>query len=114
MSENNTPDWALLQILPVQPGWQAVYASPEKGKACDYVPLIGWALIECAAESFVTALVVPKTTEYSFSHARPQFVQSEKSGFLGYDYPGCHVDWEGLADLHREVCWNEDTYEWTL
>jgi hypothetical protein len=57
-------------------------------------PLVCWALVEddATGQTSVVGMVVE---EYGIGFA-------QSSDFLGYNYPGCRVNWEELAQVRQE------------
>lgn len=76
-------------------------------------PIIGWALFEeeastggeCAPR--IAALSVWSALDTlgrgSAPGAAPHLVVGERSGFLGFAFPGCSVEWEKLGIVHQKL-----------
>ena len=82
-------------------------------------PLIGWALVDNAPEAsdeyetgLVALLVWSEDSGGSEPDASPHFVLHARSGFVGFMYPGCTIDWQKLADFHRKAAYDEEANEW--
>src|SRR5947209_8539884 len=88
----------LLQIMPVPPGWEAVWGlaqDPEEGLPGFTTELIAcWALVEVGERRFVTALLPDLE-----SGELKLLVETEY--FLGYRYPTELTNWERLATARR-------------
>jgi hypothetical protein len=112
--------WRIRGLLSAQPAWFAVYANPpEISQAFEMRPIIGWALVEDAAgmsevdKTGLVAIYVRSDEESgSETDADPHFVLNERSGFLGYAFPGCEVDWQQRADWVRETAYDEIALAW--
>ena len=104
------------QLLPAQPGWFAVYAKAPghgKEKGFEMHPIIGWALLDegtgMGAEYVprIAALIVWSVLDTlgrgSAPGAAPYLVAGERSGFLGFAFPGCSVEWEKLGIVHQKL-----------
>ena len=111
-----TQGWKVLQIIPAQPDWWAVFAAPweiEEGADAFYrAPLIGWALVEEGNETDVVAMVVLAPDNDSEPDATIWLVGEKGEGFLGFQYPGAATDWNAFALKHRQVCLDERTRWW--
>ena len=88
----------ILQIMPVPPGWEAVWGdvnAPEEGEPGFTTELIAcWALVEVGERRFVTALLPDlESGELKF------LIESEY--FLGYRYPSEPTNWGQRAVLRR-------------
>jgi hypothetical protein len=110
------------QLLPAQPGWCAVYAlapAPPHGDGFEMRPLIGWALLDDeplpAGDRYVPSVaalfVWTAADRGSAPDAGPDFVD-EQDGFLGYAFPGCTIDWNERAEMHRKSYWDEERESW--
>src|SRR5947209_13889526 len=88
----------ILQIMPVPPGWEAVWGltqDPEEGLPGFTTELIAcWALVEVGERRFVTALLPDLE-----SGELKLLVETEY--FLGYRYPTELTNWERLATARR-------------
>jgi hypothetical protein len=87
----------ILQILPAQTGWDAVFADLTNETAPLYLvqPLVCWALVK-RQDRAVVGMVAHhrKTGELAFVDGIP--------GFLGYNYPGCTENWSKEVQLYHE------------
>ncbi len=88
----------ILQIMPVPPGWEAVWGDvdvPEEGAPGFTTELIAcWALVEVGERRFVTALLPDlESGELKF------LIESES--FLGYRYPTGPTNWGQRATQRR-------------
>jgi hypothetical protein len=110
------------QLLPAQPGWFAIHAMPpDHPVGFEMLPLIGWALCEVENPTTsseddlnVTALFVWSTVDRaSAPDARPHFVIAKQTGFLGFAFPGCTIDWKQRAEEHNQHYWDEEQEHWT-
>ncbi len=81
----------IVQMMAVQPQWQAVYALGDE----DFVkvPLVCWALVE-ERETGQTEVVGMVAEEGKIELA-------SSDTLLGYDYPGCKVDWAELVQRRK-------------
>lgn len=97
----------ILQILPANPGWEAVYAINRHKKGQNYmtVPLNCWAVVEFKVNNnsrefntIVVGMVIADVTS-------PVLDFVDKTGdFIGYNFPGCNVDWHVQAEkYHRRT-----------
>ena len=104
------------QLLPARPGWFAVYAKiPAHGEeeGFEMRPIIGWALVDAETSTgeehtpHVAALFVWSALDTPGRGAAPDagahLVEGERSGFLGYAFPGCSVEWERLGVVPRQL-----------
>lgn len=90
----------ILQIMNGALGWEAVYASRTKSnKANFYKKAVNfWALVEIIIPgsnigSAVVGMVISDNT------SSPALVLADRAGdFIGYNYPGCEVNWQFEAD----------------
>lgn len=88
----------ILQIMPVPPGWEAVWGNanaPDEGEPGFTTELVAcWALVEVEDRRFVTALLPDlESSELKF------LIESEY--FLGYRYPSELTNWGQRAALRR-------------
>ncbi len=116
-SDVNAPQGRkILQIIPAQPGWWAVFAAAwEVGEGEDAfyrAPLIGWTLAEEDSEPEVVAMVVMPADSDSEPDATIWLVGKPGGGFLGFQYPGAATDWNAFALKHRQACLDESTCVW--
>jgi hypothetical protein len=90
----------ILQIMPVPPGWEAVWGlvqEPEEGLPGFSTELIAcWALVEVGERRFVTALLPDLE-----SGELKLLVETEY--FLGYRYPTEPTNWERRATVRRRA-----------
>lgn len=115
-ANTSTEDWKIVQLLPAQPGWHAVYAwgtNVAKVLGVNFCtrPLIAWALVEDGATSFVVALQIVDTQPECEPSAKPVFVLGQ-DGFLGYTYPGDETDWNSLAQEYQKNYWDSQEQTW--
>ncbi|SRR5260221_12675490 len=107
MKRKQREDSRIVQIVPAQPGWEAVWAwdPPDEGEAeaekDKYYtePVVCWALIELGGKQLVTAL------SRGGEDADLTLV-FDAVNFLGYAYPGLpssDPEWELRADESRSV-----------
>jgi hypothetical protein len=93
----------VLQIMPTQPGWEAVFAADKNQKAkMTYftTPLNCWAVVEFkAADSKASSTLVVGMVSVEDSHVL-DFVDVV-GDFLGYNYPGCQINWHVKAATFR-------------
>ncbi len=93
----------VIQIMPVQPGWEAVYAADKSQKVkMTYFtkPLNCWAVVEFKtneSKAFSTLVVGMAAAEDS---QVLDFVDL-LGDFLGYNYPGCQINWHVKANTFR-------------
>lgn len=102
----------ILQIIPPQPGWEAVYAEIYyKGKGASFtkIPLNCWAVVEAKVEknnsgygTVVVGMLVTVTNSSVLDFA------DSMEGFLGYNYPGCDLNWHLEAEKHRKMRRNRE------
>jgi hypothetical protein len=103
----------IIQIIPAQPGWQAVYAKIDKGYRTENI--VCWALTAYpSGNTSVVAMTMMEADAMSMPVAETSLVSSAKSGFIGYHYPGCSTDWEHLAKVHREDAWDTEQELWKV
>jgi len=103
----------ILQIIPAELGWEAVYANEqfddEKNfdeNVGDYVEeggymkeqLVCWALVKRDGKTVVIGMI--QNTQ-KWQDATLAFVDEERKNFLGYNYPGCDLDWTFKAAGYR-------------
>jgi hypothetical protein len=116
------------QLIPAQPGWCAVYATlppPREGEdGFEMLPVVGWALVDdeslnggsaftaTGVPAVVALHVWPTVSPGSKPDASPHFVLHDRSGFLGYTYPGCSSDWKGRAASHRKTAYDDEAEDW--
>jgi hypothetical protein len=88
----------ILQIMPVPPGWEAVWGdvnAPEEGEPGFTTELIAcWALVEVGERRFVTALLPDLE-----SGELKLLIEAEY--FLGYRYPTEPTNWAQRATKRR-------------
>jgi len=87
----------IVQIIPAQPGWEAVYALNEEDGGIHRAPLVCWALVESGAAGglrHVTGMIL--------KHGSDELFYAEWGRFLGYNYPGASIDWEEEAKVYHE------------
>lgn len=82
--------YTIVQIIPAQPGWEAVFALDEEDGGIERVPLVCWALVESSS----TGRQVIGMTSKDGTH---ELMYVDWGDFLGYSYPGCNIDWEEEA-----------------
>ncbi len=103
----------ILQIIPAQLGWEAVYAyeqfDDEKNfdeDVGDYVEvggyakvqLVCWALVKRDGKTVVVGMI-QNTQEWQ--DATLACVDEERNNLIGYNYPGCDLDWTFKATAYR-------------
>jgi len=103
----------ILQIIPVQRGWEAVYAYEQfddernfDEDVGDYVEeggyekvqLACWALVKRDGKTVVIGMI--QNTQV-WQDATLAFVDEERKNFLGYNYPDCDLDWTFRAAGYR-------------
>ncbi len=103
----------ILQIIPAQLGWEAVYAYEQFHDARNFdedvgdyveeggyakVQLVCWALVKRDNKTVVVGMI-QNTQEWQ--DATLAFVNEERKNFLGYNYPGCDLDWTFKAAGYR-------------
>ena len=103
----------ILQIIPAQLGWEAVYAyeqfHDEKNldeDVGDYVEeggyakvqLVCWALVKRDGKTVVIGMI--QNTQ-KWQDATLAFVDEERKNFLGYNHPDCDLDWTFKAAGYR-------------
>ena len=89
----------ILQIMPAQLGWEAVWGNieePEKGEPGYFSePIVCWALVEASdGRRFVTAMA----PDLESSELK---MMLETDNFLGYANPGYSPNWMKLASNRR-------------
>lgn len=89
----------ILQIMPAQAGWEAVWATaeePEKGDPGYYSePVVCWALVEASnGRRYVTAMA----PDLESSELK---MMIETKNFLGYANPGYTPNWTKMASTRR-------------
>jgi len=112
LSESSDGGVHILQLLPSQPGWFAVYAlDPDldiDGGSFEELPIVGWAVTNRealhagsetphAVTSVVSLFVWGAVGKGSQPDAYPHVVSHDDDLFLGYNYPGCALDWKDRA-----------------
>jgi hypothetical protein len=106
----------ILQIIPAQPDWQAVFAADGEIEEGDYpffmVPLIGWALVEEDNETEIVAVIVFAADSNTPPDPKTWLLGEKMDGFVGFAYPGETTDWITCAESHREACLDETTHRW--
>lgn len=89
--------YRIIQIMPAQPKWEAVFVSDEEDGGMKRVPLICWALVETlSSEQRQVIGMTPRDSA-------PELMYVDWGDFLGYNYPGCDIDWEATAKAYRET-----------
>ncbi len=103
----------ILQIIPAQLGWEAVYAyeqfdddknfDEDKGDYVEQggyakVQLVCWALVKRDGKTVVIGMI-QNTQEWQ--DATLAFVDEERKNFLGYNHPDCDLDWTFKAAGYR-------------
>jgi len=98
----------ILQITPAQSGWEAVYAqrykNKQSGASFHKKPLNCWAVVAVGIEGgqgFGTAVVGMVVSDNKSSPAL-DFANGDVA-FIGYDYPGCEVNWHFEAESWRKL-----------
>ena len=99
MTQQEEKEPQILQIMPAQPGWEAVWGSieePEKGEPGYFTePVVCWALVEASdGRRFVTAMA----PDLESSELK---MMIETGNFLGYANPGYSPNWMKLASNRR-------------
>lgn len=95
----------VLQIMPAQPAWEAVYVVPKNQRikmSYSTKPLNCWAVVEFKSsdqQSFSTVVVGMVAVEDSQVLDFADIV----GDFLGYNYPGCNINWHLKAMEHRNA-----------
>ena len=88
MTQHEEKEPQILQIMPAQPGWEAVWGSieePEKGEPGYFTePVVCWALVEAP--------------DLESSELKMMF---ETGNFLGYANPSYTPNWMKLASNKR-------------
>ncbi len=107
----------VLQLLSCQPGWFAVYAlDPDldtDGGRFEELPIVGWAVTNKealyagsetphAVTSVVSLFVWGAVGKGSQPDAYPHVVTHTDDLFLGYNYPGCTLDWKDRAAYQQK------------
>jgi len=114
------------QLIPSSPGWFAVYATvhpPEGDVGFELFPLVGWALVDDdswskvtvpreIAPSVVALWVWGHVERESMPDARPRWVDDDRTGFLGYQFPGCTTDWAAEAAWFLASAYDEEAEAW--
>ncbi len=105
----------ILQIIPAELGWEAVYANEqfddEKNfdeNVGDYVEeggymkeqLVCWALVKRDGKTVVIGMI--QDTQ-KWQDATLAFVDEERKNFLGYNHPDCVLDWTLKAAGFRTI-----------
>ena len=103
----------ILQIIPAELGWEAVYAyeqfhdernfDEDRG---DYIEeggysktqLICWALVKRNGKTVVVGMI---QNNMQWQDATLAFVDEERKNFIGYNHPSCDLDWTFRADAYR-------------
>ena len=99
MTQQEEKDPQILQIMPAQPGWEAVWSSiaePEKGEPGYFTePVVCWALVEASdGRRFVTAMA----PDLESSELK---MMLDTGNFLGYANPSSSSNWMKLASNRR-------------
>ena len=99
MTQQEEKEPQILQIMPAQPGWEAVWGSieePEKGEPGYFTePVVCWALVEASdGRRFVTAMA----PDLESSELK---MMLEAGNFLGYANPAYAPNWMKLASNRR-------------
>ena len=111
--DHTTPTGPILQILPAEPGWEAVYYvfdSVQKKIVTKRLPLACWAVVLSGEVDeyrfFVIGMVrrgpelISLTEEFADGETP---VGEVPLTFLGYNYPNCETFWDKLAEVtYRE------------
>ena len=103
----------ILQILPAEPGWEAVYAVydvDQKQMVTMRLPLTCWAVIEGKVVNKPSFLLIGMVRHGSkLISLTDEFDTGETPAgellptFLGYSYPNCETHWDELAEkTYRE------------
>jgi hypothetical protein len=116
---NYHPD-KYLSVSTANPGWFAVY---NRGGKVDKTPLVAWAIKEmepeedyvddlkddgyesCDNVTDVVGLTLDSGLDEKSKYANCSatlYEVSDRTIFLGYDYPGCDVDWEKTLKEQEE------------
>ena len=107
--DHTTPMGRILQILPAEPGWEAVYCvynSVQKKIATKRLPLACWAVVQGGevdeSRFFVIGMVRHGSALISLAE---ECADGETQAgelpptFLGYNYPKCETFWDELAEV---------------
>src|SRR5947209_13798118 len=110
MNQSEEKEPQILQIIPAQPGWEAVWGDveePEKGEPGYYTEaVVCWALVEGSdGHRFVTAMM--PDLESSELKMTP-----EKSDFLGHANLNYTPNWMKLATTSRTERKSYKAYLW--
>lgn len=98
----------ILQLLPAEPGWEAVYAAydvDQEKMVTMRLPLACWAVIDSKGMNKHSFLLIGMVRHGSkliplvdeFDHGEIPAAELRPT-FLGYSYPNCETDWNELAD----------------
>jgi hypothetical protein len=93
----NYEESGIIQILPAQNGWEAVFGDLTSQAVPLYFvqPLVCWALVKRQFRAVVGMVAHHRETgELAFVDEIP--------GFLGYNYPGCTENWSREVQLYHE------------
>ena len=105
----------ILQIIPAELGWEAVYAYKQfddernfDEDVGDYVEeggyanvqLVCWVLVKRGGKTVVIGMI-QNTQEWQ--DATLAFVDEERKNFLGYNHPECDLDWTFKAAGFRTI-----------
>ena len=99
IAERETTELTIVQVIPAQPGWGAVWGrkeEPEQGEPGYFTePIVCWALVEASdGHRFVTAMAPDlETSELK--------LMLDMGNFLGYATPTYSLDWKQLASNRR-------------
>src|SRR2546421_8962187 len=99
MTQQEEKEPQILQIMPAQAGWEAVWSNieePEKGESGYFTePVVCWALVEASdGHRFVTAMA----PDLESSELK---MMLEMGNFLGYATPTYTLDWMQAASNKR-------------
>jgi hypothetical protein len=106
------PSPRIRSLLPAQPGWFVIRAmSGGESKLGHYHsdPIVCWALLH-ASETIVALTIYPY--QRGSEPIAQLEVLEDMPDFVGYNYPGCSVNWrEATQEFHRNYwdatheCW---------
>jgi hypothetical protein len=103
----------IVQIIFAQPGWEAVYAYEQFDDEAnfdedvgDYVEDGGYAKVQLACWALAkrdgkTVVVGMIQNTHEWQDATLTCADDERNNFIGYNYPGCELDWTFKATAYR-------------